>query len=109
VGRWWPNFLRSTLQKVLITGKRRTEYRFRREFQFGADGIKITSRMEKPPGAAKLVSLHTGSDATSIYVANSNVYQRSVLLPWRAMRKLLADLNDHNEGTEVVDVVVPEK
>ena len=24
-----------------------------------------------------------GSDATSIYVANSNTYQESVLLPWR--------------------------
>lgn len=106
VGRWWPNFLRATLQKVLITGKRRTEFRFRREFQFGANGIKILNRMERPANGAKLLSLHTGSDATSIYVANSNVYQRSVLLPWRAMRKLLEGVNERGEGSETVDVVV---
>lgn len=106
IGRWWPNFLRSTLQKVLITGKRRTEYRFRREFQFDHDGVKITNRIERPATGAKLLSLHVGSDATSIYVANSNVYQRSVLLPWRAMRKLLTDVNDHGEGTEIIDVTV---
>lgn len=106
VGRWWPNFMRATLQKLLITGKNFTDYRFRREFQFAPDGIRITNRMEKPAAAAKLISLHIGSDATSIYVANSNVYQRSVLLPWRPMRKLLESLNEKGEGTETVDIVL---
>jgi hypothetical protein len=30
-----------------------------------------------------LTELAAGSDATSIYVANSNVYQESVLCPWQ--------------------------
>lgn len=106
VGRFWPNFLRATLQKLLITGKSVTEYRFRREFQFAPDGVRISNRMEKPAGAPPLQNLHVGSDATSIYVANSNVYQKSVLLPWRPMVKLRDELNAHNEGTEIIDVPI---
>ena len=104
IGRWWPNFLRATLQKLLITGKTPTEYRFRREFQFGPDGIRIVNQLEKPTGAPGLQNLHIGSDATSIYVANSNVFQKSVLLPWRPLKKLLEELNTNHEGTETVDI-----
>lgn len=107
IGRFWPNFLRATLQRLLITGKTTTEYRFRREFQFAPDGVRIINRMEKPGSAPTLVSLHIGSDATSIYVANSNVYQNSVLLPWRPMTRLLSSLNANNEGTEIIDVPIP--
>lgn len=85
LGRLAPNLLRSTLQKVLITGKPRTDYRFRREFRFTPDAIIIESEMEMPQGVARLKRLSIGSDATSIYVANSNVYQRSVLLPWQEL------------------------
>lgn len=107
IGRFWPNFLRATLQKLLITGKQPTEYRFRREFQFAPDGVRIVNRMEKPAGTAALKNLHIGSDATSIYVANSNVYQKSVLLPWRPMEQLLTDLNKQHEGTETIDIRIP--
>jgi len=106
IGRFWPNFLRATLQKLLITGKSPTEYRFRREFQFQPDGVRIINRMEKSVASGPLLSLHVGSDATSIYVANSNVYQRSTLLPWRPMKKLLAELNESHEGSEVIEVKI---
>lgn len=109
IGRFWPNFLRATLQRLLITGKTPTDYRFRREFQFMPDGVKIINRMERPAGSSRLVSLHTGTDATSIYVANSNVFQKSVLLPWRAMTKLMNAMNDNHEGTETIDVTIPEQ
>lgn len=107
VGRLWPDFMRATLQRLLITGKTPAECRFRREFQFAPDGVRIINRMEKPAGTPSLLSLHLGSDATSIYVANSNVYQKSVLKPWRAMGKLRQELNNNGEGTEVVDIPCP--
>ncbi len=109
IGRFWPNFLRATLQKVLITGKSPTKYRFRREFRFAPDGVRIVNRLEKPAAEPALVSLHAGTDATSIYVANSNVFQKSVLLPWHPMPKLLAEVNANNEGSEVIDLPVPGK
>jgi len=104
LGRLFPNLLRSILQKILITGKPRTDYRFRREVRLGADDIEILSEINKPAGGADFESVHLASDATSIYVANSNVYQRSVLLPWREMRKLRDDVNTNGRGAETVRV-----
>ena len=104
LGRFAPNLLRALLQKLLITGKPRTGYRFAREFHFTDEGVRITSRLTQPPGAPPLRRLHAGSDATSIYVANSNVFQRSVLLPWRAMDALLGQVNRDGTGEETVMV-----
>ena len=92
LGRFAPNLLRRMLQKILITGKPRTEYRFEREFAFGPDQVGVTSRLSGPADTAPLRSLHIGSDATSIYVANSNVYQRSVLYPWQDLTPLIGDM-----------------
>ncbi len=93
LGRFASNFLRKVLQKILITGKPRTEYTFSRKFTLDAKTIRIENVIVKPSGAPDFVSLHVGSDATSIYVANSNVYQESVLLPWRDLSSCLAELN----------------
>ena len=80
VTRLFPNLIRSTIQKLLITGKNRTPYRFRRTIRFEPDSVRITDEL---PDATPLTRLSAGSDATSIYVANSNVYQESVLrVPW---------------------------
>lgn len=100
LGRFAPNLLRAVLQKILITGKPRTEYRFRREFRFGPDGIKILTRLERPASAPRLRALHLSSDATSIYVANSNVYQRSVLHPWRELPHLRDAVNATGTGED---------
>jgi hypothetical protein len=106
LGRFAPNLLRALLQKVLITGKPRTGYEFAREFEFLPDRIVITNRLKKPAGAAGLSSLHVGSDATSIYVANSNVFQRSVLLPWRELAILRGQLNRESAGVERIEIPV---
>ena len=95
LGRYAPNFLRALLQKKLITGKPRTNFRFERSIEFGEDHVTITDTMERPEGESPVISVHAGSDATSIYVANSNVYQPSVLLPWReAGEDFVRDLNE---------------
>ncbi len=83
IGRFAPNLLRALLQKKLILGKPRTGWRFAREIRFADDAIEIEDTLWRPAGEPALESVHAASDATSIYVANSNVYQESVLLPWR--------------------------
>jgi hypothetical protein len=102
-GRVAPDLVRRFLQKVLITGKPWTPYRFYRRFILTERGIEIINRVNNPVGenAEKRhwESLHIGSDATSIYVANSNVYQESVLLPWRNLRGMLDELNSNDEVT----------
>lgn len=93
VGRFASDLLRSVLQKILITGKPRTDYRFRRVIRFAPDRVELSDEITMPSGGSRFVSLHAGSDATSIYVANSNTYQRSVLVPWTDLTNHVASLN----------------
>lgn len=93
-GRFAPNLVRSTLQKVLITGKPRTNVRFRREFELGEREIVIRDRIDlSGEPSVNLKRLELGSDATSIYVANSNTFQESTLLPWTDLSEHVDELN----------------
>ncbi len=85
VGRYNANLTRSLLQKLLITGKPTTPYRFLRTLKFEGEKVFVEDRID---ANLELERLSCGSDATSIYVANSNVYQESVLCEWHH-----ADLN----------------
>jgi hypothetical protein len=81
IGRFFPNLLRLLVQKLLITGKRRSKYGFKRTISFQEDSVTITDEL---PAAVPIRRMSIGSDATSIYVANSNVYQESVIrIPWQ--------------------------
>ncbi|MCX7016316.1 MAG: hypothetical protein NTW86_27800 [Candidatus Sumerlaeota bacterium] len=53
------------------------------------------------PGGTRFESLACGSDATSIYVANSNVYQASVLTEWTDLGAHVETLN--REGRVVIE------
>jgi hypothetical protein len=80
IGRFNANLTRSIIQKIAITGKPKTSYRFVRKISVEKDRILVTDFIpEKMP----LKRLSVGSDATSIYVANSLVFQESRLSPWQ--------------------------
>lgn len=93
VGRLGPNVVRGILQKVLITGKPRTEVEFKRTFEFHDDSIIIKNVVDASASNKQFQSMATGSDATSIYVANSNTFQESVLLPWNDLDEHIGTLN----------------
>lgn len=80
IGRFNANLTRRLLQKILITGKPRLEWSFSRTLKFEADRVVVEDRF---PRNVPWQRLSVGSDGTSIYVANSNVYQESVLCPWQ--------------------------
>src|SRR5690606_16882205 len=81
IGRFSPNLIRFLIQKLLITGKWRQPYRFRRVIQFHENDIRIEDTFLDP---MPIKRVSRGVDATSMYVANSNVYQESVIrLPWQ--------------------------
>lgn len=80
IGRFNANLTRSLLQKILITGKPKTKFRFKRRVKLLDDRVEVTDYI---PADVPLRRLSVGADATSIYVANSNVYQESVLCKWR--------------------------
>ena len=97
LGRVNPHLVRSTLQKILITGKPRTEMTFTRSFEFGDDAITIRDRLESGNKDLKLARLAIASDATSIYVANSTNFQESMLMPWLEQADQIEGFNrDHS-------------
>lgn len=101
VGRFNPNLIRFILQKLLITGKPRTKYKFERVLRFKEKYVEIEDKLLGDHPDFKKLSV--GSDATSIYVANSNVYQESILCEWKHANK--EQISDLKEGKAWVRVM----
>ena len=80
IGRFNANLTRSIVQKIAITGKPKTPFRFKRIIEIKAQKTIVTDYF---PENMPIKRLSVGSDATSIYVANSLVYQESRLSPWQ--------------------------
>ena len=80
IGRFNANLTRSIVQKIAITGKPKTSYRFKRVISVNSKEVKVTDFISNN---MPLKRLSIGSDATSIYVANSLVFQESRLSPWQ--------------------------
>ena len=88
VGRFFPNLIRSLLQKVLITGKKPTPFRFSREFRWRGEANdsdagywQVTDELHAESWS-DVVSAGIGCDQTSIYVVMSRTFQSSQLQPW---------------------------
>ncbi|CAN5442887.1 hypothetical protein BH09SUM1_BH09SUM1_20070 [soil metagenome] len=107
VGRFNANAVRSTLQKILIVGKAPLAITFRREIIAEDNQLTIIDEIEKPHDI-KFARLSCGTDATSMYVANSNVFQESVLTPWRHFTAdEIAELNRTNKVRKVQTFTPP--
>jgi hypothetical protein len=97
LGRYNPNLVRTTLQKILITGKPRTDMSFSRRVEFTDTEIRVTDGLDAGGSDVKLARLAIGSDATSIYVANSTNFQESMLMPWTELPDAAATFNDQRK------------
>ena len=80
IGRFYANLTRTLIQKIAITGKPKTKYSFQRTIKVRPDKVVVTDRIDLQ---IPLKRLSIGSDATSIYVANSLTYQESRMCPWQ--------------------------
>ncbi|MEM9218349.1 MAG: hypothetical protein AAGD25_28915 [Cyanobacteria bacterium P01_F01_bin.150] len=109
VGRFFPNLIRSLLQKVLITGKKPTPFRFSRELRWhneSKDGSNDRWQDSQTDGYwqvtdelhaeswRNVVSVGMGCDQTSIYVVMSRTFQASQLQPWLDLTKEVRQLPD---------------
>jgi hypothetical protein len=80
IGRFNANLTRSIVQKIAITGKPKTQFIFERIIELLPDKVRVTDYLDP---SIPFNRLSVGSDATSIYVANSLTYQESRLCPWQ--------------------------
>ncbi len=99
IGRVAPNLLRLLLQKVLITGRKSAPYSFERTLTWNDAGeLTVRDRVEADSGAPPLERVLASTDATSIYVATSNLWQNASLLPWSALPSLASGLRETGAG-----------
>jgi hypothetical protein len=84
LGRWASNLVRRLLQRLLIAGKRKHPMKFRRTITFGQQVVLVDEiwKYNRRGTGRSTASVYAGTDHTSIYVAASQSYQESCLLPW---------------------------
>ena len=80
IGRFNANLTRSIIQKMAITGKPKLPYRFKRKITVEMEQVIVEDRFQE---TMPIKRISIGSDATSIYVANSLTHQESRLCPWQ--------------------------
>lgn len=107
LGRIDPNWLRLLVQKLFITGRPVTDSTFTRTIRFLEAEIEITDEIHIRGVKALPSAVLASPDTTSIYVANSNTYQATNLLPVRKLDRLLAGLRQEGMGRETHRVKLP--
>jgi hypothetical protein len=81
VGRFFPNLIRKTLQKILITGKKSAPFSFSRKLRWDNGRWQIVDELCSD-NWEQVIAAGIGCDQTSIYVVMSRTFQRGQLQPW---------------------------
>jgi hypothetical protein len=106
IGRANPNWMRSVVQKLFITGKAVTDATFSRTIRFSKNAVEIADEIDLK-NVGRAAEAVTAPDSTSIYVASSNPFQAANLLPVRRLENLLAQLRESGRGSETLTVRFP--
>ncbi|MCC7140196.1 MAG: hypothetical protein IT460_17375 [Planctomycetes bacterium] len=99
LGRVAPDLVRRLLQGALITGKQRVPLAFERTLDWGGPALVVRDRVVAERGAPALVELAGATDATSIYVATSRIWQDAGLQPWADLSAALPTLASTGAAT----------
>jgi hypothetical protein len=81
IGRFFPNLIRKLLQKVLITGKTKAPFAFKRCLTW-KEGQWLVQDELKAEDWQNVKSVGIGGDQTSIYLVMSRTFQVGQLQPW---------------------------
>lgn len=81
VGRFFPNLIRTILQKLLIVGKSDAPFQFVRQLRWQDGHWQVRDEL-RAAGWDSVVSAGIGCDQTSIYVVMSRTFQVGQLQKW---------------------------
>ncbi len=98
VGRFSRNLVRSLLQRKIIYSKKKVGVRYVRKFYFDK-GLKVENKIMLDDKKIKINSIALSTDLTSIYVATSQPYQSSQLVPWTFLNDKIEELNTKKQIT----------
>ncbi len=93
VGRFYPNLIRTLLQKMLIVGKANTPYQFSRQLRWQDGHWHLTDELRADTWQP-VVAAGIGGDQTSIYVVMSRTFQAGQLQPWLELTDDVRQLAD---------------
>jgi len=99
LGRAAPDLVRRLLQGVLITGRTPAPLRFERRIDWSGPELVIEDRVEADAEGRAVDRLWASSDATSIYVATSNLWQEASLAPWEPLDAAVVSLRREGRAT----------
>jgi hypothetical protein len=99
VGRVAPDLVRRLLQGVLITGRKLAPLRFERRIDWSGLELVIEDRVEADAAGRTVDRLWASSDATSIYVATSNLWHPASLASWESLDAAAAALRREGRAT----------
>ncbi|MGH2412304.1 MAG: hypothetical protein ACRDEA_01120, partial [Microcystaceae cyanobacterium] len=91
VGRFFPNFIRKTLQKILITGKQSAPFSFSRQLRWENGQWYIFDELHAESWD-NVIAAGIGADQTSIYVVMSRTFQMGQLQPWLDLTEQIKQL-----------------
>ena len=80
-GRFFPNLIRSILQKMLITGKKDAPFTFCRRLTWQDGAWRVVDELQADSWE-RAIAVGLGCAQTSIYVVMSRTFQRGQLQPW---------------------------
>ena len=92
IGRFYPNLIRKILQKILITGKNKAPFKFRRCLVWQDDHWQVRDELVAESWSNVLAAA-IGGDQTSIYVVMSRTFQSGQLQPWLDLTEKIRNLN----------------
>lgn len=90
-GRFFPNLIRKSLQKILITGKKSAPFSFSRQLRWQNGQWHVLDELHSESWE-KVISGGIGCDQTSIYVVMSRTFQMGQLQPWLNLTELIKQL-----------------
>lgn len=92
-GRFFPNLIRKLLQKMLITGKKKAPFRFRRQLRWHNGRWKVIDELQAQSWQS-VARAGIGCDQTSIYVVMSRTFQLGQLQRWWDLTGKVKDLQE---------------
>ena len=90
-GRFFPNLIRSLLQKMLITGKKTAPFKFSRVLTWENGGWRVVDEL-RARSWRDVTAGGIGCDQTSIHVVMSRTYQSGQLREWLDLTDQLSRL-----------------
>lgn len=96
VGRFFPDLIRSLLQKLLVTGRKAAPFRFRRELIWADGAWTIRDEVFADDGWGEVVEFGIGGFQSSVTTIMARVWQPDQLQPWLDLSDRLGNLGDRD-------------